>query len=332
MALAAVLVLGLRPWPASPSRPILISSGSWAPYVGPDLPQGGPLAELVTECLRRARYSPEVSYTSWSLAEDRVRTEASVGVFPLVSSQARRAEFLASEPLLEFKYVLFFDRRRGTPNITSPSDLTVLRVGGIAGYDYWSELEAAVGDFVEFESAMDGFRALANGEIDVLAEGLVSGQAVIVDPDFTGDAADFDYVRGDGPLVQSVENLYFMTANTAAASKIMNEFNRELAELRRTGDYERIVAPLRPSTAEEVELLPSESSGLVELLDSTGKVVLLAPRGTRARVIAWPDEFVAPSNAQSGPLLLQVKVTNGAARGRAMYVDARSVQLEAGDR
>ncbi|HEY0698658.1 MAG TPA: transporter substrate-binding domain-containing protein, partial [Micromonospora sp.] len=283
----------------------------------------------VVEVLKRAGYTPEVSYTSWSLAEEQVVSGASVGVFPLVGSGSRRARLLLSDRLTDFEYVLFYDRRRGEPRISSAGDLAALRVGGIAGYDYWPELESAVGDLVEFDTTLDGFRALAAGQVDVLAEGLLSGQAVLADPAFTGDAGDFGHLSGDGPLVRSVEGLYFMMADTAEAATVMRRFNDVLARMRQSREYERIIGQVDPALSHEVILTPAGETGLVELLDSGGKPVLLAPQGTRARVLAWPTEFVAPPGPRPGRILVRVKVVNGPARGRVLYVDARAVQLEA---
>lgn len=326
---AVVVAVGLRASPVSPARPVPVSSGLWAPFVDPDLPGGGPVTELVVETLRRAGYSPEISYTSWSLAEERVTSGASLGVFPLVGSESRRAELLLSDPLVDFEYVLFYNRRAGEPRVSSAGDLSAMRVGGIAGYDYWDELDAAVGDFVEFRSALDGFQALAEGKVDVLAEGLLSGRAVLADPAFAGDAGDFDHLRADNPLVHSVEGLYFMMADTTAAAAVLKSFNRELATMRQSDEYERIVADLQPSGSEEVTLTPAGPSGLVELLDETGRPVLLAPPGTRARVLAWPKEFTGAASGPPGRVLVKVKVTNGPAQGRVLHVDARAVRLEA---
>ncbi|WP_117212312.1 substrate-binding periplasmic protein [Allorhizocola rhizosphaerae] len=329
---AAVVVAGLRATPTSPARPMPVSSGSWAPFVGAELPDGGPLAKLVTETLRRSGYSPEITYTSWSLAEGQVSSGATLGVFPLVGSASRRANLLLSDRLLDFEYVLFYNRRSGEPRVESAADLSRLRVGGIAGYDYWPALESAVGDFVEFETSLDGFRALADGRVDVLAEGLLSGQAVLSGPAFAGDTGDFSHIKGDNragsDLVHSVEGLYFMMPNTPAGATVMERFNRELGKMRQTGEYERIVAELTPAATQGVTLTPIGETGLVELLDANGNLVLLAPQGTRAQVLAWPKEFTDSGTGAGERVLIQVKVSNGPARGRVLYVDARAVQLE----
>ncbi|WP_328417897.1 transporter substrate-binding domain-containing protein [Micromonospora sp. NBC_00389] len=325
----AIVAVKLRSSPVSPSRPVLISSGAWAPFVGPELPDGGPVTKLVVEVLNRSGYSPEISYTSWSLAEEQVASGSAVGVFPLVSSGSRHANFLISDPLIDFEYVLFYDRRVGKPQISPAANLSALRVGRIAGYDYWHELESAVTDFVEFDSALDGFRALADGRIDLLAEGLLSGHAVLTDPSFAGDAGNFAYLQDGGPLVHSVQGLHFMMADTSAATSVMKEFNKELAKMRQGPAYEEIVSELEPSAVGDVTLTPSGKTGLVELLNADGKLVLLAPGGTRARVLTWPKEFVGSAGTPSENILVEVKVTNGPAKGRVLYVDARALQIEA---
>ncbi|RLP93396.1 hypothetical protein EAD89_06205 [Micromonospora sp. BL4] len=330
VAATGIVAVGLRNSPTAPSRAVLVSSGAWAPFVGPDLPDGGPVTQLVVELLSRSGYSPEVRYTSWALAEEKVSSGASIGAFPLVGSEPRRNKFLLSDPLIDFEYVLFYNRRSGEPKISSAGDLGALRVGGIAGYDYWDELESAVPEFVEFGSTLEGFRALADGRIDLLAEGLLSGQAVLADPSFAGDAGDFGHLQGDSPLVHSVQGLHFMMADTDEAASVMAKLNAMLTKMRQSQEYEDIVAELEPSASREVTLTPVAASGLVELLDQGGKRVLLAPKGTRAQVLAWPEAFVETAGPPPAQVLVKVKITNGPAQGRVLHVDARALLLDPG--
>jgi ABC-type amino acid transport substrate-binding protein len=332
LALTAVLVVGqLREPRAAAPRPVLVASGSWAPFVGPDLPDGGPLVELVTEVLRSQGYSPEVGYTSWSLAERRARGGDAIGVFPLVGSAGRGEDLLRSDPLLDFEYVLFYDRSRPVPAVTAPADLGALRVGRIAGYDYWPELERAVPEFVEFPNSLDAFRALAAGEIDLLPEGLLSGNAVLADSALASDAQGFGHLDGPAPLVRSTQGLYFMMPRTPEAPALLRDFNTGLADFRTTDAYEAIVAGLTDGTAaERVSLVPAGTDGLVELLEADGTPALLTPRGTRARVLEWPPAFVTGAPAEPDPdepVLVRVKITNGPAVGRVFSVDARDLVL-----
>jgi hypothetical protein len=336
----------LRESRATTPRPVLLASGAWAPFVGSDQAEGGPLAVLVTEVLRRAGFTPQVSYSSWPLAESRARTGEAIGAFPLVDSAARRADLLISDPLVEFEYVLFYDRSRPTPVVTSPADLAGLRIGRVAGYDYWPELEDAVPEFVEYPTSLRAFRALADGEIDLLPEGLLSGQAVLGSPQFAADAGAFSYLDGESPLVRSTEELYFMMRRSSESAAVMREFDAALASIRTTDAYAQIVEDLTAQgSSAEVELVPADEGGLVDLLSQDGALSLLATRGTRARVLTWPEEFVsavappvgAPRPVSSGreaapAWLVEVKLLNGPAQGRVFWVDARAVVLLEADR
>lgn len=324
---AAVAII-VGPRPGASTHPLQLTSGSWAPYVGSDMADNGPVADLVVEALRRAGYSPEVEFTSWSVAEQQVGDGTSNGVFPLVGSQQRRAHLQLSDKIMDFQYVLFYKRGSHERRITSAADLSGQTVGRIAGYDYWNELESAVTAWVDCHTAMECFEYLAAGKVDLVAEGLLAGGAVLADPAFSGDQTDFDHVRDDNPWAKSTEGLYLMMGDASGAAEVIRAFNRELAEMRDSGEQDRILAAVRGSAPEEVGLMPIGESGLVELMDARGRVALLAPRGTRAQVMQWPAEFGGVGSPPPRRILIQVKIVNGPTQGRVMYVDARALHLE----
>ena len=175
LVISAVLVLiGSRfaSTPASPAQPILVASGDWEPFVGPDLPGGGPVAAVVTEVLQRQGYAPEVGFTTWPLALQRTEEQSVVATFPFVGTASRRADYLLSDPLLDFDYRLFVRRDdEVAAAISSAADLETLRVAHIAGYEYWAELVDAVPSFIEYASKEAAFDALASGEVDVVGDG-----------------------------------------------------------------------------------------------------------------------------------------------------------------
>ncbi len=171
-------------------------------------------------------------------------------------------------------------------------------------------------------------RTPAGGEIDLPAEGLLSGRATVADPSFPGDATDFDHLRHGDKLVHSVEGLHFMMPKTPEARAVMRRFNEVLAAMSRGQEYKAIVAALQPDAAQEVALEPVGGAGLAELLDKNGRTVLYAPRGTRAKVPARPKEFTGQADPTLERILVQVKIINGPADGRALYVDARALLLE----
>ena len=315
-----------------PARPVTVASGSWAPFVGPDLGDDAPIARIVSETLQREGFDPTITYSSWPLALERTERSEVFGTFPFISSAERRQDFLLSDPLIEFEYVLFFNARArpAPPEVRTAADLDGLRIGKAAGYDVWPALEDAVDQFVTYGSSLEAFRALADGEIDLLPEGLLPGRALIRDPDLRADAADFEVLEAAGnPLLSATETLHFMMPRTEEAARLMSRFDESLAVTKETSLYEDAVAALGTDTeGQTVELAPLDGQGAVEMIDQAAGSTLLAPRGTKALVLEWPEAYVqgAPS-APSQPLVVRAKVLNGPARGRVVLIDARAVRL-----
>lgn len=333
VAISLVLVLiGSRfaSTPASPAQPILVASGAWEPFVGPDLAGGGPLARVVTEVFERQGYAPQIAYTTWPLALQRTEDESVVATFPFVGTESRRNDYLLSDPLLAFDYRLFV--RRGDEvagAVSTADDLQALRVAHIAGYEYWTELVDAVPSFVEYASKEAAFAALAADEVDVVPEGSLSGEAVLDAPGFGGDAGDVVQLEaGDNPLLGSTEALHVMMAPSAENSRILAGFNEALAEVKLTELYENLVAGLtRGVGGDELTLRPVGEGRLITLTDVDGRTYV-TPSGTPVRVLEWPPEFTEGSASPlRGRIDVRIKVLAGPLLGRVMTVDARALDL-----
>lgn len=337
VALLVVVVGGtLRSSPSHPPRPVAIASGSWPPFVGPDLPDDGPIARVITETLLSEGYAPTISFSSWPLALDQTRRAEVFGSFPFVGSDERHEDYYLSDPILEFEYVLFYSARRSPspPPVETADDLRDMRVGRIAGYDVWTELDDAVDEFVMFESSIDAFRALDAGEIDLLPEGLLPGRAVIEGPDLRAGSADFGVLDGRGnPLLAATETLHFMMPRTPEAEQLMPRIDEALAAMKETDLFAQAVEELTSDTGagQTVELVPVRDGGLVQLTDEAAGTTLLAPGGTEAMVLGWPDEFTEGTAAPPGATPVRVKILNGPAAGRVGTVDPRSIRLTAED-
>lgn len=288
--------------------------------------------------LQSQGYQPEVSFTTWPLALEATRRGETFGAFPFASSAERQQDYYLSDPLIDFDYVLFYDKARKPAAVDTPEDLRRLRIGRIAGYDYWPELEDAVEEFVPFNSSLEAFQALARGEIDLLPESRMSGQAVLADRRFEHDSGRFDFLDYRGkPLLGSVGGMHFLFPKKRDSEKLLAGFNRALAEYKKTDEYAALTAGLADSSAhDEVSLQPYGDHGLVPLTDRAAKITLVTPPGTRAMVLDWPRTFVDGSpKPPEKSIMVPVKVLDGPAAGRVLDVDARAIRLgpeDGGDR
>lgn len=323
--IAVLLVSVFAPQPVRPSKPVIVTSGEWAPYVGEGLPEGGPTAQIVTEVLKRQGYDPMVRYTSWSLATKQSQEQGVLGTFPFTAGTDRLRDFVASDPLMDFEYVLFtrVDNQRAR-QIREPEDLNGLKVGVVPGYDYWPELMRAPATKVTFASSLDAFEALNRGEVDLVPESVESGEAVLADPRFSGDSAAFEFIEpGANPLLGSKETLHFLMKRSGSGEEMMQGFNRELAAYKLTENYRRAVAPITSPRQDAAEIV---GAGPIQLYPvGTGQVVLSAP-GAKVQVRRWPRGYAAPGEAAPGDRA-EVKVVSGPLAGRVLEIDPAALKL-----
>lgn len=317
--------------PQVPARPVVLASGDWAPFVGPDLRQGGPVAVIVTDVLRRQGYEPQVSYTSWPVALDRAAHSDVLAAFPFIADEERRGDFLVSDPILSFEYVLFYstDRWPEPPPVEGPDDLEELRIGRIDGYAVWPELDAAVTDFVVFDTSEDAFAALDAGEIDLVPEARLSGEAVASSVGLPVDRGSFAVLEAAGAsLLATTENLYLLAPRTDEGQRFVDSFNKALAQTRRTALYRSAVTELEQGGQDEVELVPAADQSLVQLWsDADGGEFSLAPRGARGVVLDWPDGFESVVDTPTEVPRARVKMLNGPSAGRIVWVEPGALRL-----
>lgn len=312
----ASLVVRVRP-PAQ-ARPVKLVTAPWAPYVGPDLPEGGPLAQIVSQVLHRQGYRPEVAFSSFPVGLQSVAAGASFGVLPMVDSAERRRTYLYSDPLVDFRYVLFFDRSREPADVAGRRDLAGVRVARIEGYDYWPELDASRADFLRFPTAAEAFKALREGRVDLVPEGLYAGRALVSGSDFAGDATTIDYVRAATPLTNSTRGLHLLLRRSPENQALLNGFNSTLATFKASDDYRRIVATLE-GTPDTIELA-APGGAAISVVAADGTMLGASPAGARARVLAWPGE----PNADAP---VEIKVLEGPLTGRVGRVRVADVRM-----
>src|SRR5690606_12455749 len=112
------------------------------------------------------------------------------------------------------------DTGTGSPAV-SAEDLARLRVAGVEGYEYWDEFDAAVGTLETYPTTHDAMVALAQGEVDIVAEGHLSGLDALASPGFTYDARGISVIDSSEPWAKSEQALYFMMAPRPGTDEVM---------------------------------------------------------------------------------------------------------------
>lgn len=310
----AFAIRGDRP---APVRPVAVLSGEWEPFVGADLPDGGPVAAIMADILQQAGFSAHLAFASWGAVDQRTAEGSVFGGFPLVASADRLERMLASDPLLSFDYVLFARAGSGLP--ASGGDLAALRVGGIAGYDYWDALAAAAGEIQRFDTTAEGFQALARGEIDLFAEGHTSGLVALRDPDLHLDASMFIAVPSQEPWARSTQSLHFMMPRRPASRDVLDRIDAAIAAVKKGPEYRQMLRAIGPGRGSETVVVRDAGTGLVPLGNPDGGNAGFTVPGTRGVVLEWPAGM--DGAAADGPdARALVKLANGPNAGRIVTI------------
>lgn len=314
MVLIAVLMVRIQPPRAAQSVQVITSD--WQPYVDTTMDQGGTVGEIVVSVLASSGYNGEVAYDTWSSGLERVDQGTAFGIFPMVKSASRDELYEYSDPLVDYKYVLFKRRGMGVPEAVLSGDLSGTRVGIIDGYDYWPELDESGATFESFPTTAAGFEALNKGEVDFLAESDIVGNALLNGQKFDGDANEFDIVQGDNPALSSTDSVYFLIRKSKLSKSVMEKFNKALAEYKKTERYNELVATLDGMT----DTVTLAGDSLVQVKSATGEELGAVPPGITGRVLQWPIEL------QSGAML-KIKMLDGPLSGRTGFVQLEDVEV-----
>jgi polar amino acid transport system substrate-binding protein len=333
--------LALRLVPSTnprPPRPVKLASSEWEPFIGPDLENNGPMAIIVSETVQRMGYEPEISFASWELIQEQTSRAEVLGAFPLILSSERIEKYSPSDPILEFEYVLFYNRQviKNPDEIKSVVDIAGrnYRFGKVKGYDVWPELADVVQEFdEEYTTSADAFQALAAGEIDFLPEGRLAGLFLLQGSDILVDANLFGILETpDNSGLSAREGLHFLMPNTVESERFLEAFNTALAQVKETPIYDEALSQIETSLLQEsvVELQPISGEMTITVVDSVDESISFhVPLGTQAVVIEWNETMLGETSASTPmqPLYSTVKLLNGPQQGRVVFVDIRAIKL-----
>ncbi|WP_189429479.1 substrate-binding periplasmic protein [Alishewanella longhuensis] len=227
---------------AEESNPILptsieISTGEWPPFLGAELPEQGVIARLIRDIFAEAQISVQFTFLPWSRAmHDTVNGKyAATAVWMFADDRAKN--FLYSAAVLNEKFVFFY--RKSQPFYWQQlTDLQGMIVGGVSGYSYGPNFDAAVKNHIIgldiVGTVEQNFQRLALGRVDVVAEEISVGYHMLQQrlPDIANSITHHPQ-----PLL--VNQSFLLFPKTNPQSEALNLlFNTLLQEFRANGRYD----------------------------------------------------------------------------------------------
>lgn len=224
------------------------ATAEFLPYIDRSAPEGGYYPALVARVL--AHHGDRAVFVDrpWARAHEETRAGRFDGSFPYLRSPSREREFLFSEPLLEVPSLLFVRRDTVATGGDAERDR---RIAAARRTCYLRdsllptplEARAAAGalEVVRVDDMAQCFRMLEAGRIDVVAAGAYNGRSTLRRLHGAGGPI----VALGGAIDVSTLHLVWPRSDPRAAAR-RTAFNASLAELRRSGEVDRLQAWLLP--------------------------------------------------------------------------------------
>ena len=181
-----------------------------------------------------------------------------------------------------------------------------MRVGRISGYQYWDELDNSGASFSTFNDGYEAFNALANDQVDLVAEGSIAGNTILKSPVFEDSADLYEIVDLNPSLSSDTRGLHLFMNNSKESKILMSQFNEGLRKYKQTTTYKTHLKEV--ADADTLVSLSTGDNRAVEVYSNqNGQLIGRTPRGTEGILRQWPN---------SADEMAEVKITSGPFSGR----------------
>lgn len=219
---------------------LLVTGEDYPPFVDARYPGGGLAVMLIQRVVDRMGDIVTLETVPWRRGFEETLRGRYDGTFPYVRTAERDRDFLFSDPLFSVRPVVFMPAERRFA-YGGPADLQGRRACSALGYAppevLQRMIEARQVEKVTAPSAAACPGLLAAGRADFFIQDLRIGAALIAKVGLT--QAIIPVV--DPPL--SVSEIHFIVPRRRPeADRLIARFNAALAQLRASGDYDRLLA------------------------------------------------------------------------------------------
>jgi len=216
---------------------IQLLSTDFPPYFGAELPQGGPLTEIVTESFAEVGHVATIRFVPWVRAMEYAKAGKVHGVHGGWHSKQRESWFIFSDPLPGNELV-FYKRRGAEPDkFTSYAALKPYTVGVVKAYRNPVAFEAAHLKTDVADSDQANLRKLANHRVDMilidraLATYLLNNEL----PEYKTELEALE------PALETLPIYLMMSKNIEGHLQLVEDFNRGLDRLEAQGRIHEIL-------------------------------------------------------------------------------------------
>lgn len=223
----------------------LVTGSDYPPYVGDNLPGGGPITQLVQQAFALSGQSVSLSTEPWRRGYEGVLANRFDATYPYVRTEQRSREMLFSDPIVTVRQHLVVAAGKEQAAM-STGWLKGKRVCAAIGYGLppWLDLLIQRGDVQRLTPTQQRScqSMVAAGRADFMVE---DDRIAIARQREAGDRARVAIVPGPSA---SEATLHLIVSRThPRAQAILDQFNQGLARLRAEGGLPEIITARPPS-------------------------------------------------------------------------------------
>lgn len=324
-----------------PLKPIHVATGDWEPYVGQNLKNNGPVAQLISTILIEIDYLPVFKFYDWGFIHPHLDAGYPGFAFPYLKGNDT-LDYKYSIPIVKLDYVLFYygTANKSEYNFESVDQIVEanMKIGLIKGYTKFPGLDND-SIYTEVPNALEGFEKLVNGSIDFLLEAKNVGQQLTMSGKIKADASHFNYL-GKARQPNKKDNSVFvknLSYRIKFSLKVSNEFissiNNAIKKCTVTDYYKSLEAKANELQKEEIQAhIISHDNSLVYGYRSSLKEQpdYVLPSSSKVVVLKWNEIFYSQINKKDkthAQLRSQVKILKGPLKGKVLWVENKQIEL-----
>jgi len=213
----------------------------WAPYVHPDLPQGGLVTDIINQAFISQGYTVTIAWMPWARALASAKNAVCDGLTEAYYTPDRALWGRYSQPYYEVQEA-FYSRKNSRISYQSLADLKPYRIGFIRGASVSAEFDtASFLNKTEVNSVRQGLIMLDRNRLD-----LIINNRLVIEFELGNMEAE-NYGISDRLVIVNpyvtTRNLHVLFSKKSKNSQILIlDFNRGLEKIKKNGVYDDILS------------------------------------------------------------------------------------------
>lgn len=324
-----------------PLKPIHVATGEWEPFVGQNLENNGPVAQMISSILIEIDYLPKFKFFDWGFVHPHLDAGYPSFAFPYLKG-SDTLKYKYSDPIIKLDYVLFYYDTINTSDYNFESVEQIVsankKIGLIKGYTKFPGIDND-SIYTEVSNTIEGFQNLINGNIDFLLEAKNVGQQLTASGKVKADARHFHYLGKNKETNIKDDSIFVknLSFRIKFSSKVSNEFiasiNNAIKKCSGTDYYKNLEAKVNDIQQEQLQakiISPDHSVVYAYTSKTKEQVDYILPPSSKVAVLNWNEIFYSKIDKKEKAhaiLRSEVKIINGPLKGRVLWVENKNIEL-----